>query len=158
MITLLRAPDSRHGPVTASMSRSTTRRSPDLSAPMLMTMSISRAPSKSARRVSYCLTSGVVAPSGNPTTEQTFTADPCRSRAQLATQVGFTHTLAKWYSAASRHNFSTSLREASGLSSVWSIIAATSPGPPPEACRPSREAPASITLRSRSGQHSNSTE
>ena len=39
-------------PVTASMSRSTTRRSPDLSAPTLITMSISRAPSKIARRVS----------------------------------------------------------------------------------------------------------
>ena len=39
-------------PTTASMSRSTRRRSPDLSAPMLITMSTSRAPSKIARRVS----------------------------------------------------------------------------------------------------------
>src|SRR2546426_6013248 len=71
MITLLSTPQSWHGMVTASMSRSTTRRSPDLSAPTLMTMSISRAPSKIARRVSYPLTSAVVAPSGNPTTEHT---------------------------------------------------------------------------------------
>ena len=52
MMTLLTAPAARHGAVTASMSRSTSRRSPDLSAPTLMTMSISRAPSKIARRVS----------------------------------------------------------------------------------------------------------
>ena len=52
MITLLRTPHSRHGATTASMSRSTTRRSPDLSAPTLITMSISVAPSKIARCVS----------------------------------------------------------------------------------------------------------
>ncbi len=52
MITLLRTPASRHGEVTDSMSRSTRRRSPDFSAPTLITMSISRAPSKMARRVS----------------------------------------------------------------------------------------------------------
>ena len=63
------------------MSRSTVRRSPDLSAPMLITMSISGAPSKIARRVSYCLTSAVVAPSGKPTTEQTPTPVPRSSDA-----------------------------------------------------------------------------
>jgi hypothetical protein len=52
MMTLLIAPHCRHGSTTASMSRSTVRRSPDLSAPMLMTMSISVAPSKMARRAS----------------------------------------------------------------------------------------------------------
>ena len=48
-----------------------------------------------ARRVSYCLTSGVVAPSGKPTTEHTPTPVPRSSRAQNATQVGLTHTVAK---------------------------------------------------------------
>ena len=43
---------SRQARVTASMSCSTSRRSPDLSAPTLITMSISVAPSKIARRVS----------------------------------------------------------------------------------------------------------
>ena len=52
MITLLMTFASRHGPTTAAMSRSTTCRSPDLSAPMLMTMSTSVAPSKITRRVS----------------------------------------------------------------------------------------------------------
>ena len=48
----LAAAASRQGRVTASMSHSTMRRSPDLRAPTLITMSISRAPSKIARRVS----------------------------------------------------------------------------------------------------------
>src|SRR4029453_3697108 len=62
MMTLLNAPNSRQGIVTASMSVSTTRRSPDLSAPTLITMSISRAPSKIARRVSHPFTSAPPAP------------------------------------------------------------------------------------------------
>ena len=66
MITLLSTFDSRHADVTARMSRSTRCRSPDFNAPTLMTMSISRAPSKIARRVSYCFVSAVVAPSGKP--------------------------------------------------------------------------------------------
>ena len=100
------------------MSRSTTRRSPDFSAPTLITMSISQAPSKMARRVSKCFVSAVVAPSGNPTTEQTLTRLPCRRRAQVATHVGFTQTLANSYCAASRQSVSISWRVASGLSSV----------------------------------------
>ncbi len=52
MITLLTTPAWRTGSTTASMSRSTVRRSADFSAPMLITMSISVAPSKIARRVS----------------------------------------------------------------------------------------------------------
>ena len=71
-----------------------------------MTMSISRAPSKIARCVSYRFTSAVVAPSGNPTTEQTPTPLPDSSRAQSATQVGLTQTVAKRNCAASRHSSS----------------------------------------------------
>ncbi len=52
MITLLITLASRHGPTTAAMSRSTVCRSPDLSAPTLITMSTSEAPSKITRRVS----------------------------------------------------------------------------------------------------------
>ena len=94
MITLLVTPHWRQGSTTASMSRSTVRRSPDLSAPTLMTMSISAAPSKMARRVSKFLTSAVVAPSGNPTTEQTPTPVPRSRDAASATHTGFTHTVA----------------------------------------------------------------
>ena len=60
----------------------------DLSAPMLITMSTSRAPSKITRRVSKFLTSGVVAPSGKPTTAQTPTGVSRSRRAQSATHVG----------------------------------------------------------------------
>ena len=95
MITLLTTPHCRQGSTTASMSRSTVRRSPDFSAPTLITMSISEAPSKIARRVSYCFTSAVVAPSGKPTTEQTPTPDPRSSDAAVATQTGLTQTVAK---------------------------------------------------------------
>ena len=77
------------------MSRSTVRRSPDFSAPTLMTMSISVAPSKIARRVSKFLTSAVVAPSGKPTTEQTPTPVPRSCAAAVATHAGLTQTVAK---------------------------------------------------------------
>jgi hypothetical protein len=52
MMTLLTTPPPGTDEATASMSRSTSRRSPDFSAPTLITMSISVAPSKIARRVS----------------------------------------------------------------------------------------------------------
>ncbi len=71
-----------------------------------MTVSISRAPSKMARCVSYRFTSAVVAPSGKPTTEQTPTPLPERSRAHNATHVGLTHTVANLNCAASRHRSS----------------------------------------------------
>ncbi len=157
MITLLITPQGRQASVTATMSRSTVRRSPDLRAPMLITMSTSAAPSKITRRVSYCLTSAVVAPSGKPTTVQTPTPLPRSSRAQSATQAGLTQTVAKWNSAASRQSFSISARVASGFRRVWSIMPAMLAGAPPAAWTPRRAAPASITDRSRSGQQSCTT-
>ena len=83
-----------------------------------MTMSISVAPSNIARRVSNCFVSDVVAPSGNPTTEQTPTPVPRKRNAESATHVGLMQTVAKWNSAASRHSCSTAVRVASGFSSV----------------------------------------
>ena len=50
--------------------------SPPLRAPMLITMSISRAPSRIARRASSALLSAGCAPSGKPTTQQTLTGEP----------------------------------------------------------------------------------
>ena len=55
------------------MSSSTPCRSPDLKAPMFITMSISEAPSATACLVSAAFTSVVVAPSGKPTTVHTWT-------------------------------------------------------------------------------------
>ncbi len=56
-----------------------------LSAPMLITMSISRAPSRIARRASSALVSGGCAPSGKPTTQHTFTGVPRSSAAAWRT-------------------------------------------------------------------------
>ena len=93
---------------------------------MLMTMSTSQAPSSMVRRASAALTSGSVAPRGKPITVQTPVAVPRSSRAQVATQVGLTQTVAKPCSRASAQSFSIWARVASGLSSVWSMRAATS--------------------------------
>ena len=43
----------------------------------------------------FTCVSAVVAPRGNPTTEHTPTPVPRSRREQVATQVGFTHTVAK---------------------------------------------------------------
>ncbi len=157
MMTLLVTPHGRHTSTTASMSFWTALTSPDFSAPMWITMSTSDAPSKIARRVSYAFTSLAVAPSGNPTTVHTPTPLPCSRRAARVTHTGLMHTVANRYSAASRQSASISARVASAFSSVWSISEATSPAGAPAACRPSRDAPASSTPRTRCGQHSSCT-
>src|SRR5262249_13243745 len=95
IITLTMAQDSWAASTTDRISSSTDRSSRDLSAPILMTISISVAPSKIARRASYAFTSARVAPSGNPTTVQTFTGEPYRIEAHSFTQVGLTQTDAK---------------------------------------------------------------
>ena len=58
-------------------------------------MSISCAPARSAASVSPTFASVEVAPSGNPTTVQTLTADPASWDAASGTQYAFTQTLAK---------------------------------------------------------------
>ena len=84
-MTLQMARPSRHASTTARMSLRTTASSRALSAPMLMTMSISRAPSRIARRASSALVSGGCAPSGKPTTQQTLTGEPRSSDAACRT-------------------------------------------------------------------------
>ncbi len=121
MMTLLMAPDSWQASETLAMSSRTTSCAPLRRAPMLMTMSISRAPSRRARRVSKALTSAGVAPKGKPTTEATATSVPRRRSAQRRTQVGFTQTEAKRCSMASSHSLSISAAVASGRSRVWSM-------------------------------------
>ena len=135
MITLLSAPASRHASETFSMSRRTSSWSPLLSAPTLITMSISRAPSRMARRASSAFTSVVFAPKGNPTTDATLTPEPRRFCAHRRTHVGFTQTDANSYRRASSHSLSMSSAVASGRSSVWSMNRARSRGtsaPSPE--------------------------
>ena len=78
MITLLMAPDSWQASLTAAMSARTWSCRPDLSAPMLMTMSISRAPSRMTERASWALISGIVAPNGKPMTLATGMPVPLR--------------------------------------------------------------------------------
>ena len=88
---------------------------------MLMTMSISRAPSRIARRASVALTSVVLAPKGKPMTEATATSVPRRFSAARRTHVGLMQTAAKRCSAASAHRRSISAAVASGRRSVWSM-------------------------------------
>ncbi len=115
---------------------------------MLMTMSISRAPSRIARRASMALTSLVAAPNGKPMTDATATSVPRRLSAARRTQVGLMQTAAKRCSAASAQSLSMSAAEASGLRSVWSMKRARSPGT--SAARPwysTRVAPPATTSR-----------
>ena len=109
MITLRSAPPSRAASATtADVRPRPCLRSPDLSAPIAMTMSISRAPSRMARRASSALISDGVAPSGKPTTVQTSGDRPRGAAAQRLTWIGFTQTEAKPYCAASSQSLSIS--------------------------------------------------
>ena len=85
---------------------------------MLITMSISSAPSRIASRASYAFALVVAAPSGKPTTATVMTPLPRSSSLQSRTLAEFTHTDAKPYVRASSHSVTTSSRVASGLSSV----------------------------------------
>ena len=109
---------------TPSISRCTSAQSPALAAPTWMTISSSSAPMAAQLAASAAFCSGVMAPSGNPTTQHTFTPVPCSSFAASGIYTGLTQTLAKWYAAASAHSFSICSGVASGFSSVWSIMAA----------------------------------
>src|SRR3990172_7124571 len=71
-----------------------------------------------ALRASIALISGVVAPNGNPTTQQATTSEPFNASATRFAQTGLTHTEAKPYSRASSHMRSISDAVASGLSRV----------------------------------------
>ncbi len=106
MITLRRA-RSPQASATPRMSRSTAAKSPDLSAPTWMTMSISVAPWAIACRVSATLVSVVVAPRGKPTTVHTDTPVAANNSDAVATWTGFRQTLANWKRAASRQSCAT---------------------------------------------------
>ncbi|MNN02141.1 hypothetical protein D3C81_1147890 [compost metagenome] len=88
-------------------------------------MSTSPAPFWMALAASKALTSGVLAPSGNPITVHTLTGVPASCSAQYATQVGFTHTEANSYFFASSVSLVISAFVASARKRVWSINAAT---------------------------------
>ncbi len=61
------------------------------------------------------------APSGKPITVQTRTDESDNFRRAISTQHGFTQTVLKLYSRASRQSRTISLSVASGLRRVWSI-------------------------------------
>src|ERR1035438_1517865 len=113
------------------MSSSTVRRSPDLSAPIAMTMSISLAPSRTARRASSAFISLGMAPSGKPTTVHTTEELPARRATQRLTKTGLTHTDAKPNWAASSQSWSMSEYVASARRRVWSMKLARSLGTSP---------------------------
>ncbi len=91
-------------------------------------MSTSVAPSSTTRAASNAFTSGTVAPRGKPATVQTRDSEPRKRSAETRTQAGFTQTVAKPCSRASRQRSSIWLRVASGLSRVWSMRRAISRG------------------------------
>ncbi len=93
---------------------------------MLMTMSISRAPSSRARRVSNSFVSVIESPCGKPTTVPTTTFEPARSPVAEATSAGLTQTDHVPYRSASSQPARTSSSVSSGRRSEWSIIPATS--------------------------------
>jgi hypothetical protein len=113
MITLLSAPPSRHGPVTASMialddAQVARLQRADVDHHVDLAGAVEDCPPRLVP-----LHVGVVAPSGKPTTEQTLTGVPDRSRAASATQLGLTQTVANLNCAASRHSSSMFARVAS---------------------------------------------
>ena len=96
MITLLSAPPSRQVAATPSMSRSTVRRSPDLSAPMLMTMSTSRGAVEDHPPRLVLLDVGGRRAEREPDDRADADARSAQQpRAASATQAGFTQTVAK---------------------------------------------------------------
>src|SRR5579875_142859 len=111
---------------TAAISPDTSSQRPARARPRLMTMSISAAPSLAARSASVALTAAWCAPEGNPATEATAMPVPASSRAAAGTIVGDTHTAQVPRATASWHRAATSRSVASGASSVWSIMAASS--------------------------------
>ena len=121
MMTFVIAPASWQTSAIFRISSPTHSCIPLLSRPTLMTMSISRAPSRSARRVSRTFTSVVAAPSGKPMTEATATSVPARFSYARRTQAGFTQTAAKPYCFASAQRRSMSALVAAGSRSVWSM-------------------------------------
>jgi hypothetical protein len=103
---------------SAVISELTTVRSPDFSAPMLITMSNSLAPNRKQSTASASFAVPVVAPSGNPITVPTSTGDPCTRLTACATFAGFTITEQKPYWTASAHSFATCARVASAFNRV----------------------------------------
>ena len=107
---------------TAAISSSSSWRRASFTSSMLMTMSISSAPSATAWAASKALTWGLTAPEGKPTTQATFNPSGT-SRGSIE---GDTHTEKVPAAAPSSTMRATSAWVASGLRIVWSIIAATS--------------------------------
>ena len=111
---------------TAAISACTASHSSPRARPTFMTISISCAPAATAARASNALASAAIAPSGKPTTQHVLTPLPASACAAAAAQQELTHTLAARSALPSAHARRMSARVASGLSRVWSILAASS--------------------------------
>jgi len=142
-LTTGRQPDTarRAASTTVWMSASTVSVSPALRWPMVMTMSISRAPCSTLHAASAALAPEADAPRGKPTTEQTPTPLPSSSRAASGTWIELTHTVPNRQRRASSQRRLMSAGVLSGLRRVWSRTRASSPGvisPRPARARHSR--------------------
>ena len=106
---------------TSLISSSVSSYLPLLSQPTLMTMSTSSAPSSTAVFASKALLLVSMAPSGKPTTTQTFTSVSFRASTHFLVQQVLTQTEAKSCSFASSRSFSIFFSSASCARTVWSI-------------------------------------
>src|SRR5262249_1959791 len=100
--------------------------SPDFSAAMLITKSISSAPRAALARISASLISVKVTPKGNAITVAIFTLLSLRISRASGTYDGNMHTAAMPYSIASAQRRRISVVVPIGRSSVWSIYLAKS--------------------------------
>src|SRR4051812_45893835 len=100
--------------------------SPPIALPMLMTMSISGAPARTAASASATLIAVVLLPWGKPMTAQASTSEPSSTSRAIAIEYGLMHAVATSYARASFHPATISASVIVGCSREWSIILATS--------------------------------
>src|SRR4051812_46300286 len=100
--------------------------SPPIALPMLMTMSISGAPARTAASASATLIAVVLLPWGKPMTAQASTSEPSSTSRAIAIEYGLMHAVATSYVRASLHPATISASVILGCRSEWSIIFATS--------------------------------
>src|SRR5437773_10551401 len=117
----VRTPMVRALEVRYSISCSIAFSSPDFSAAMLMTKSISSAPRAALARISASLISVNVTPNGNAITVAIFTRESLRRSRAIGIYEGKMHTAAIPYSMASVQSRRMSFVVPIGRSNVWSI-------------------------------------
>ena len=121
MMNFVCTPSVRDFAVRYCISSSIDLSSPDFSAAMLMTKSISSAPRAALARISASLISVKVTPKGNAITVAIFTRESFRSSRAIGMYDGKMHTAAIPYSMASVQSRRISVVVPIGRSRVWSI-------------------------------------